>query len=142
VIILDIWEQLYTAAKPLYHPEAVNDFIYAHNVVCALQSASGKIYTGICVESACGVLNLCAERVALLNMYTHSGETAVKRMIAFRDTAPTGVGGMPCGACREALMEFDGANQNTEIMVDYATRQTVTLKDLLPDWWGPLKATD
>ncbi|WP_164511576.1 hypothetical protein [Levilactobacillus cerevisiae] len=40
---MDIWEQLYQAAKPLYHPEAVNEFIYAHNVVCALQSKSGQI---------------------------------------------------------------------------------------------------
>lgn len=71
---MDIWEHLYQDAKPLYHPEAVNDYIYAHNVVCALQSKSGKIYTGFCVESACGTLNLCAERVALLNMFTASGE--------------------------------------------------------------------
>lgn len=34
---MDIWEELYQAAKPYYHPTAVNDFIYTHNVVCALQ---------------------------------------------------------------------------------------------------------
>lgn len=141
MIILDIWEHLYQAAKPLYHPEAVNDYIYAHNVVCALQSKSGKIYTGFCVESACGTLNLCAERVALLNMFTASGETEVQRLIAFRDAAPTGNGGMPCGACRETLLQFSSHNQATEIMVDYATRQTVTLGDLMPRWWGN-SATD
>ncbi|GEO68277.1 cytidine deaminase family protein [Levilactobacillus acidifarinae] len=137
---MDIWEQLYQAAKPLYHPEDVNQFIYAHNVVCALQSRSGQIYTGFCVESACGALNLCAERVALLDMFTHGGETQVQRIISFRDAAPSGVGGMPCGVCREALLEFNPANRNTQIMVDYATRQTITLDELMPNWWGPAKA--
>lgn len=51
-----------------------------------------------------GVMNLCAERVAALNMYVNSGQTRIKRLIAFRDEAPSGGGsGMPCGACREFL---------------------------------------
>lgn len=133
---MDIWQQLYAAAQPLYHPEEVSEHLYAHNVVCALQSQSGQIFTGFCVETACGALNLCAERVALLDMYTHSGETTVQRLIAFRDTAPSGVGGMPCGVCREALLEFSPRNAQTEIMVDYAQRKTVHLGDLMPRWWG------
>ena len=27
-------------------------------------------------------------------------------------------------------------NENTEIMVDYASRETVALRELIPDWWG------
>jgi Cytidine deaminase len=61
---MDIWEKLYLAAKPLYKPAELNDFVYANNVVCALESKSGKIYTGYCIEMACGTINLCAERVA------------------------------------------------------------------------------
>lgn len=139
---MDIWEQLYTAAKPLYHPEEVNAFIYAHHVVCALQSKSGAIYTGFCVEGLCGTLNLCAERVALLNMYTTSCETEAQRLIVFRDAAPTGMGGMPCGVCRETLMEFSANNAQTEIMVDYAQRKTVTLGEIFPNWWGSVKTGD
>lgn len=101
---MDIWEQLYQKAKEHYHPEDVSPFIYAHHVVCALESENGEIYTGFCIESCSGVMDLCAERVAALNMYVNSGQTAVKRMIAFRDSAPAGGGsGMPCGACREFL---------------------------------------
>lgn len=133
---MDIWEELYQAAKPYYHPTAVNDFIYTHNVVCALQSKSGKIYTGYCVEALSGVLNLCAERVALLQMYMDSGETEVQRLIAFRDTPPEGNGGMPSGACREAFMQYNQANKNMQIMVDYAKRETLTLGELMPHWWG------
>ena len=93
---MDIWEKLYLRAREAYHPEEVSPFVYAHHVVCALESAGGEIYTGFCIESCSGVLNLCAERVAALNMYVNSGETAVRRLIAFRDRAPFGGGsGMP-----------------------------------------------
>lgn len=40
---MDIWEQLYEKARAEYHPEEVTPFFYAHNVVCALESASGRI---------------------------------------------------------------------------------------------------
>ncbi len=134
---MDIWETLYRKAKEQYHPEEVSPFIYAHHVVCALESEDGQIFTGFCVESCSGVLDLCAERVAALNMYVNSGQRMVKRLIAFRDKAPDGGGsGMPCGACREFFMQLALENQDMEIMVDYDKRETVTLKELLPNWWG------
>ena len=58
-------------------------------------------------------MNLCAERVAALNMYVNSGQTKIKRMIAFRDKAPSGAGsGMPCGACREFLYQLNEEKEN------------------------------
>lgn len=134
---MDIWETLYEAAKAQYHPEEVSPFVYAHHVVCALEAEDGAIYTGFCIESCSGVMNLCAERVAALNMYITSGQTKIRRMIAFRDQPPYGEGsGMPCGACREFLYQLNEANEDMEILVDYATRETVTLKELMPKWWG------
>lgn len=134
---MDIWEKLYEKAKAQYHPEDVSPFVYAHHVVCAIEADNGEIFTGFCVESCSGVLNLCAERVAALNMYVNSGETKIKRLIAFRDAPPNGgVSGMPCGACREFLFQLNKENENTEIMVDYEKRETVKLKELLPLWWG------
>lgn len=44
---MDIWEKLYNVAKPLYKPAELNEFIYANNVVCALESKSGKIIRDI-----------------------------------------------------------------------------------------------
>ena len=134
---MDIWETLYERAAKEYHPEDVSPFIYAHHVVCALESENGEIYTGFCIESCSGVMNLCAERVAALNMYIQSGQTKIRRLIAFRDKPPYGEGsGMPCGACREFLLQLDEENENTEILVDYASRETVTLRELTPKWWG------
>ena len=134
---MDIWERLYLKAKEQYAPQDVSPFVYAHHVVCAIESENGEIFTGFCIESCSGVMNLCAERVAALNMYMTSGQTVIKRMIAFRDKAPYGGGsGMPCGACREFLMQLSEKNRNTEIMVDYESRKTATLGELIPQWWG------
>lgn len=134
---MDIWERLYEKAKEQYHPEELSPFIYAHHVVCALEAENGEIFTGFCIESCSGVMNLCAERVAALNMYMNSGQTKVKRLIAFRNKAPYGKGsGMPCGACREFFYQLDEDNENMEIMTDYLKKEVITLKELLPEWWG------
>ena len=128
---------MYLKAKEEYHPEEVTPFIYAHNVVCALESENGDIYTGFCIEGLCGTIELCAERVAALNMYVNSGQTIIRRILIFRDMPPNGGGsGMPCGTCREFLMQLSPKNKDTEFMVDYGTREIITLKELLPNWWG------
>ena len=140
---MDIWEKLYMAAKEQYYPQDVSPFVYAHHVVCALETQSGDIFTGFCIESCSGVMNLCAERVAALNMYVNSGQTVVKRLIAFRDKAPFGEGsGMPCGACREFFMQLAKENRDMEIMVDFEKRETVRLKELIPNWWGEERYTE
>ncbi|MCR5624408.1 MAG: cytidine deaminase [Lachnospiraceae bacterium] len=136
---MDIWEQLYERAKSEYHPEDVSPFVMAHHVVCALEAENGEIFAGFCIESCSGVMALCAERVAALNMYVNSGQTVIKRMIAFRNEPPRGDvegSGMPCGACREFLMQLSCKNRNMEIMTDYAERKTITLGELMPGWWG------
>uniref|UniRef100_UPI000C160595 cytidine deaminase family protein n=1 Tax=Konateibacter massiliensis TaxID=2002841 RepID=UPI000C160595 len=137
---MDIWEKLYLAAKEQYNPVEVSPFIYAHHVVCALEAEDGQIFTGFCIESAAGVMDLCAERVAALNMYMNTGQTVVKRIIAFRDEAPQGEGGMPCGACREFFMQLSTKNKDMEIMADYDIRKTVRLEELIPHWWGWIRA--
>ena len=84
-------------------------------------------------------MDLCAERVAALNMYISSGQTVIKRLIAFRDQPTRGDitgSGMPCGACREFLMQLSEKNRDMQILTDYETRKTVTLGELVPGWWG------
>ena len=133
---MDIWEKLYTEAKKEYHPEEVSPFITAHHVVCAIEAENGEIFTGFCIEGASGVINLCAERTAALKMYMQTGQTVVKRLIAFRDKPPKENGGMPCGACREFFMQLSDKNKDMEIMTDFESRKTVKLLELVPGWWG------
>ncbi len=133
---MDIWEILYKKASEQYCPVDVSPFVTAHHVACAIEAENGEIYTGFCIESCSGVMNLCAERVAALNMYLTSGQTRIKRLVACRDEPPAGNGGFPCGACREFLYQLDERNEDMEILVDLEARKTVTLKEITPYWWG------
>ena len=49
-------------------------------VAAAVESISGKIYVGVCVDGGC-TLGICAERNAIFNMLTN-GEDAIKRVVA------------------------------------------------------------
>ena len=80
---MDIWEKMYEEAQKLYNPHEVSDFVYANHVVAAVEAEDGQIFTGFCMEGTCGVFHLCAERVALFNMYQFSGQTKVKKVLAF-----------------------------------------------------------
>ena len=79
----------------------VSKIIEAGGVAAAVESVSGKIYVGVCVDTAC-TLDICAERNAIFNMLTN-GEDALKRVIAInRD----GKSIPPCGACREFMTQL------------------------------------
>ena len=54
---MDIWQELYEKARAQYGPQEVSPFVYAHHVVCALESENGGIYTGFCIESCSGVMD-------------------------------------------------------------------------------------
>ena len=134
---MDIWEKMYEEAQKLYDPHEVSDFVYANHVVAAVEAEDGQIFTGFCMEGTCGVFHLCAERAALFNMYQFSGQTKVKKVLAFRDKPPYGgSSGMPCGACREFLLELNAENKDAEFMMDYNRRKTVKVAELIPYWWG------
>ncbi len=125
--------------KEVTTPHYVSPLIYANHVVAAIEAEDGQIFTGYCFEATSGVFHLCAERsaAAAFNMYQQSGQTAIKCIIAFCDKAPYGEGsGMPCGACREFLLQLSKKNKQTEFMVDYDKRETITLGELMPLWWG------
>ena len=140
--IMDIWEKMYEEAQKLYDPHEVSDFVYANHVVAAVEAEDGQIFTGFCMEGTCGVFHLCAERAALFNMYQFSGQTKVKKVLAFRDKPPYGgSSAMPCGACREFLLELNAENKDAEFMMDYDTRKTVKVAELIPYWWGEERAS-
>ena len=121
------WTELYNAAKDVLKPRSVSSIIEAGGVAAAIESASGEIYVGVCVDSAC-TLGICAERNAMFNMITN-GEDAMKRVIAINSK---GKAIPPCGACRELMPED---YKTIEVMMDYENGRVVTLGDLTPEWW-------
>ncbi len=60
-----IWFDLYNEAKKVLKPRKVSSIIEAAGVAVAIESESGKIYVGVCVDGAC-TLGICAERNAIL----------------------------------------------------------------------------
>ena len=74
---------------------------------------------------------MCAERNAIANMITN-GESQITKIVA---VMPDGKAGIPCGACREFLMQLDQEAGEIEILCDYETKKVVKLKALIPDWW-------
>ena len=75
-------------------------------------------------------------------MYQFSGQTKVRKVLAFRDKAPYGgSSAMPCGACREFLLELNTENKDAEFMMDYNIRKTVKVAELIPYWWGEERAS-
>lgn len=127
----DIWDTLYNEARKVQNDRTVSPFIDAGGVAAALLSAGGNIYVGVCIDTASS-LGMCAERSAIAAMLTH-GESKIDKVVA---VMPDGNVGSPCGACREFMMQLDKDSGNIEILLDKDTKNTVFLRDLLPDWWG------
>lgn len=125
------WDELYEAAKQVLKPRDISKIIEAGGVAAAVESASGKIYVGVCVDTAC-TLGICAERNAIFNMITN-GEDSIKRVIAI---GRNGKAMPPCGACREFMTQLMPENyRDIEIMLDYENNKVVTLGELTPEWW-------
>ena len=126
-----IWNTLYQAAREAQNPRRISDYITAGEVSAAILSASGKIYTGVCMDT-CSTLGICAERNAIFNMIT-CGESQISKVLAI---LPDGTTGAPCGACRELMVQLmPGTYQDVEIMLDYEKEKIVTLGELTPQWW-------
>lgn len=127
----DDWERLYTAAKNVVNPREISPFIEAGGVGAAIMSKAGNIYTGVCIDTAC-TMGMCGERNAIANMITN-GESQIAKVVAI---GSDGKVGSPCGVCREYMMQLHKNSGDIEILLDLETRKTITLKELLPDWWG------
>ena len=126
-----IWEDMYDAAKAAQNGRNISDYVEAGEVSAAIYSASGTIYTGVCIDT-CSTLGICAERNAIFQMITN-GEQSFSRVLAIM---PDGKNGAPCGACRELMVQLmPDTYKNVEILMDYDTERIVTLGELTPEWW-------
>ena len=126
-----VWKEMYEAAKAVQNPRRVSDYVDAGGVAAAVLSESGRIYTGVCVDTCC-TLGICAERNAIFRMLTQ-GEHRISRVLAIM---PDGSCGAPCGAGRELMVQLmpDGY-PGIEILTDYENETITTLGALTPQWW-------
>ena len=126
-----IWIQMYESAKAVQNGRKISAYVEAGGVAAAVLSSSGKIYTGVCVDT-CSTLGICAERSAIFNMLTN-GEQEISKVLAIM---PDGRTGAPCGACRELMVQLIPERyRDIEIMLDYSAERVITLGELTPEWW-------
>lgn len=127
----NIWKEMLEAAKSVQRYRKISDYIDAGGVAAAVLSSSGKIYTGVCIDTCC-TLGICAERNAIFNMITN-GEDRISKVLCIMGD---GKSGAPCGACRELMAQLMPEDyKNIEIMLDYEKNRVMTLGELTPEWW-------
>ncbi|PYE14673.1 cytidine deaminase [Williamsia limnetica] len=88
----------------------------------------GRFVTGCNVENVSYGLGLCAECSLAGNLHVSGGG----RLLALSCTDSRGEILMPCGRCRQILLEHGG----TEMLIDHAGGPR-PLGQLLPDSFGP-----
>ncbi len=102
-----------------------------YKVGSALRTKSGKIYTGVNVESAAYPMTMCAERVAVFKAVSE-GEREFEAISVVTDN-----GGTPCGGCRQVLAEF---GLETIVLIGDGNGKLVqetTVGELLPGAFTP-----
>ncbi len=126
-----IWNEMYEAANSVLNERRISEYVSCGEVSAAILSKSGKIYTGVCIDT-CSTLGICAERNAIFNMITN-GEQEIDKVLCI---LPDGSNGTPCGACRELMVQImPDTYKDIEIMLDYTLGRTIRLGEITPEWW-------
>ncbi len=118
---------LIAAARRVQGEFALGVDFSAGGVGAAVRSRTGRIYTGICLDVACG-LGFCAEHAAVAEMLKDR-ESVIDAVVA------VGANGImaPCGRCRELMAQIDPANLDCHVVL--AEDRVVALRTLLPEHW-------
>ena len=88
----------------------------------------GRIVVGCNVENVSYGLGLCAECAVVCALHSSGGG----RLLALACVDGSGAVLMPCGRCRQVLLEHGGP----AMLIDHASGPR-TLAELLPDAFGP-----
>lgn len=102
-------------------------FLSAGSVGAALITKAGNVYTGICIDLACGI-GFCAEHSAIAEMLKHR-ETEIKMIVAITKHGII----PPCGRCRELMAQVNRKNLDAPVIL--SERKSVKLRSLLPKLW-------
>ena len=118
---------------------------YSHyNVAAAVLMSSGRIYTGVNIESALLSNTICAERNAIF----HAAAQGERKIIAIAIVGGPDSGDAedilqhdyctPCGVCRQTMMDFADPQKMTIICARSVTDyREWTLREMLPESFGP-----
>jgi cytidine deaminase len=97
----------------------------AGGVAAAILSDTGRLYTGICIDTSCS-MGFCAEHAAVAEMLK-ARESVIASVVAV--SATKGIV-PPCGRCRELMWQLDPRNRTARVIVGEG--EVLALEDLLP----------
>jgi len=119
------FDDLYEKARSALNPRRLSEAAEAGGVGAAIQTESGNVYVGVCIDTGSS-MGFCAEHAAAAAMVT-AGESRVSKMVAVNwdgRVLP------PCGRCREFISQLHDKNSEAQVLV--AEGVVVILRELLP----------
>lgn len=99
-------------------------------VGAAVLTEEGKIYGGCNIENISYSLTNCAERTAIFKAVSDEEEPKIKAIAIVADTKQPCV---PCGACRQVMIEF--GDRDLEVIMANLAGDTL-IKELDELFWG------
>ena len=120
-------EMLIAAARAVVNPRRLSRTVEVGGVGSALRTASGAIFTGVCIDAASGI-GFCAEHAAVAAMIT-AGESRITDIVA---VDWDGSILQPCGRCRELVVQVNDGNADTRVILAGGVKP---MRALLPDHW-------
>ena len=118
-----LWNEARSARDRAYAPYS------RFNVGAALQTESGKIFSGCNVENTSYGATICAERTAVVSAVA-SGHTQIKKIAIVGDLNGQEV--PPCGVCLQVLSEFCEPDAEVILGTPKKIGTVYKLVDLLP----------
>jgi len=94
-------------------------------VGAAVLTADGEVVLGCNVENASYPATICAERVALTAAVANGHTSFIAMAVATAD------GGMPCGICRQVMVEL-GPDMVIYVADEHGQYRTTSVRELLP----------
>ena len=124
-----IWNEMYEAAKAVLNERRISEYVTCGEVSAAVCSKSGKIYTGVCIDT-CSTLGICAERNAISTAVAMGEKSKLVKIAIY---SPNTTKCVPCGACRQWLQEFE-QGQNVQVVLEDENDKLIIygLSELLP----------
>ena len=123
---------LYRRAKAVLNPRQLSPSADAGGVGCALVTAGGNVYVGVCIDTGSS-MGYCAEHNAIGTMITQ-GESQIVSIVAVRYDGRVLP---PCGRCREFIYQVNPSNAETRVLLepepDDSGFRVKTLSVLLPE---------
>jgi cytidine deaminase len=122
--------------------EIASDLIRKHyrndrqNVGAALRTRTGRVFTGVNLDTHLRRMAVCAEAVVLGRAISEAGDHGIDTIVAVRhpdpDTEERNIAVVsPCGSCRELIWDYDA---NARVIVPGKNGPAIaTIAELLPN---------